>query len=408
MIDFDFNEYCCGCSSCANACPTHAIKMVANEGGFLMPVISTDSCVKCGKCDNVCPYINLQKEVTSISRHDFDDKKTFLYYSKSKERENSASGGFVYDVYKNYIDNGGYAAGCVWDKDIVARHIVSNDDNDIARMQSSKYVQSDTARSYADVRELLKKGQKVVFCGTPCQTAGLHYFLGKTDRSNLVSICCICHGVPSPGVWDCYKKTLERQYGGVLIGVNMRDKSYKGYSTSYARYTFDCNDEAARTPQTARNVGLPTYLADPYIFLFTDDLYLRNCCYHCPYKGTNNKADIIVGDFYASIPQAGNLGCSSVIVMTEKGENLIKELDGGCVEGDNSVVVGANSMLWKSVSINKKRKDFFEDYKAGKSNLFTKYLPVRFRIKRFLNNIGIFNAYLTTKRIITNFINRSK
>lgn len=408
MIDFDFNEYCCGCTSCASSCPTNAIKMVANAEGFLMPEITKDACIKCGKCEKSCPYINSLNEGATVSRQDFDDKKAYLYYSQNDGRKDSASGGFVYDVYRYFLDNGGYASGCVWDKEIVAQHITSNQLQDVRRMQSSKYVQSDISGCYAEIKDLLKKGESVVFCGTPCQTAGLHYYLGKKSIDNLLTICCICHGVPSPGVWSAYKNSLEIKYGGALVDVNMRDKSYKGYSTSYVRYTFDIDDEAARTPQTARYVGMPTFLADPYIFLFTDDLFLRNSCYHCQYKGGNNRADIIVGDYYASTSGAGNLGCSTVITMNDKGDDFIKKLDGVCKIGEKDVVIGANSMLWKSVPKTDKREQFFKQFVSGDTDVFSKFLPMRFHVKRIMNNIGLFGAYMSLKRKINAFLNRKR
>lgn len=408
MIDFDFNENCCGCTSCASSCPTNAIKMVANAEGFLMPVVTKDACINCGKCENVCPYINSLNDGASVSRQDFDDKKVYLYYSQNDGRKDSASGGFVYDVYRYFLGNGGYAVGCVWDQNIVAKYITSNQQADIRRMQSSKYVQSDMTSCYTEIKDLLKEGKQIVFCGTPCQTAGLHYYLGKQNYDNLLTICCICHGVPSPGVWAEYKKELEKKNRGILVDVNMRDKSYKGYATSYVRYTFDISDNITSASQKLKNVGIPTYLADPYIFLFTDNLYLRNSCYHCPYKGGNNKADIIVGDYHASIPEAGNLGCSTVITMNTKGDDFVKKLDGVCKVGEKNVVIDANNMLWKSVTQKDKRRQFFELFLKGGTDAFHQFLPMRFHIKRIINNIGLFSAYLSLKRRINAFLNRKR
>lgn len=98
-------------------------------------------------------------------------------------------------------------------------------------------------------------------------------FLGKSDISKLISVCLICHGVPSPLVWEKYKKAIEVKYKGHLVGVNMRDKSKEGYSTSYCKYTFtslsknECREEIGHTLlQGTRNVCKQTFLADPYVF----------------------------------------------------------------------------------------------------------------------------------------------
>lgn len=86
-------------------------------------------------------------------------------------------------------------------KKMKAIHIVSDKIEDLRRMQSSKYVQSEIGQCYSEIKTFLKQGRNVVFCGTPCQTAGLKTFLGKVDTSNLISICVICHGTPSPLAW---------------------------------------------------------------------------------------------------------------------------------------------------------------------------------------------------------------
>ena len=236
MIHFDFDKDCCGCTACVNSCNHGAITMKANAEGFLMPVVDESKCVDCGLCDKVCPYLNTSTDISHFSLENFCDKKAYLYFSNDKRRKESASGGFVYDIYNKMLKEGGLICGCVWNENMEAVHIVSDKMEDIHRMQSSKYVQSNMQDSYMIIRRALRDGKRVAFCGTPCQTAGLNTYLGKTDRSNLISICLICHGVPSPGVWNRWKRIMEKKYNGDLIDVNMRDKSYKGYGTSYVRY----------------------------------------------------------------------------------------------------------------------------------------------------------------------------
>lgn len=392
MINFDFDEYCCGCTACANSCAYEAITMKPNKEGFNIPSVNTKKCTECGKCEKVCPYLNLGKTNPIQSIKDFRNKEAYLYFSKTEQRKKSASGGFVYDLFINTLKREGFVCGCVWGKNINAKHIISNSEADLESLQGSKYVQSDLGKCFSDIKKNLKQGKDVTFCGTPCQTAGLHFYLGKTDKSHLTTVCLICHGVPSPKVWNKYKNILENKYKKKLIDVNMRDKSYKGYSTSYVKYTFiKTIKENNNQLQNFKYVGKPTFLSDPYIFLFTHNLFLRNSCYHCAYKGNKNMADIIVGDFYASLPQAGNDGCSSLIAMTKKGEKLITSLNGYLVPTDINTVASPNPMLWESVKKHPKRSNFFSDLdKLDNLSLFKKYLPYKFYIKKVLNNIGLF------------------
>lgn len=419
MIQFDFDKWCCGCTSCASACPVNAITMQPNGEGFLMPVVDEAKCIHCDKCDKVCPHLNNSECLSEFSLNSFEDKPSYLFFSNREERKDSASGGFVYEAMRLSLKDGGIACGCVWNQNMKAVHVVSEKTAVIRRMQSSKYVQSDMTGVYPQIKDALKAGKNVVFCGTPCQTAGLKQYLGKSNTEGLISICLICHGVASPLAWEKWKFVMEKKYQGRLVNVNMRDKSYKGYSTSYCKYTFEsaprtqgkksgrvgheCGNEGDTylAERSARNVGMPTFLADPYIFLFTDDLYLRKSCNRCQYKADQNGADIIVGDFYESTPSAANMGCSCVMAMTEKGDKFIKSMEGTLVDSDFRTIGVVNSMLWRSVSENPHRSEFFEKIKTttdGDATLFTSFLPLRFKMKRLLNNLGLFDIYLKIKR----------
>ena len=401
MIKFDFDKDCCGCTACANSCNHGAITMKANKEGFLMPMVDQTKCVDCGLCDKACPHLNTPFDTSHFSLDSFAEKKAYLYFSLDSRRKQSASGGLVYDIYNKVLKEGGVVCGCVWNEKMEAVHVIADNMEDMHKMQSSKYVQSNLLNSFKQIRKYLRDGRKVAFCGTPCQTAGLKSFLGKTDRSNLISICLICHGVPSPGVWNRWKKVMEKKYGGHLIDVNMRDKSYKGYSTSHVKYTFEYSSNGrentcgSHTSPKLRNVGMPTYLSDPYVFLFTDNLYLRHSCNHCQYKAGQNGADIIVGDYYQSTPEAGNDGCSCVFAMNEKGDKIVNELEGKIIPTDYKTIGSVNVMLWDSVAENSKRRAFFSRYSSEgevSESLFTDFLPIRFKVKKLLNQLRLFNV----------------
>lgn len=399
MINFDFNEYCCGCGSCANTCSRNAITMKPNSEGFLMPYVDTEKCVNCGLCDKTCPYLNgTDKNPETFKLEDFDGKKAFLYYSRKTERKNSSSGGFVFDLDRLVVEGGGFACGCIWDENIKAVHVVGNTEDDVKKFQSSKYVQSNLGSCFRTIKEHLRNNEKVVFGGTPCQTAALKQYLGKLNDSPLLySVCVICHGVPSPEVWRKYKSALERKYGAKMTFCNMRDKSVKGYSKSYVKYVFQKNifTGAGKPLVKMSEKFFPTFLRDPYLFLFTDDLFLRNSCNHCKYKGIYSGADVLVGDFYQSIPAAGNDGCSCALSLTAKGDEIMKLMPGAVICVPKERALSVNPMAFTSTPRNPERDKFFSRFAEIQDADFLRYLksflPFRFHVKVILDRLGLFN-----------------
>lgn len=176
MINFNFDQDCCGCTACANSCNHNAITMKCNNEGFMIPIIDLSKCINCGLCDKVCPHLNTPTDISSFSLENFKEKKAFLYFSNDKRRTNSASGGFVYDIYQKVLNENGVVCGCIWNNNMEAVHIITDKAEDMYKMQSSKYVQSNMQDCYKNIRIALRQGRKVAFCGTPCQTAGLHFF----------------------------------------------------------------------------------------------------------------------------------------------------------------------------------------------------------------------------------------
>ena len=43
------------CGNCARHCPSGAIRMVDDENGRRMPVVSEEQCIGCGACEYLCP-----------------------------------------------------------------------------------------------------------------------------------------------------------------------------------------------------------------------------------------------------------------------------------------------------------------------------------------------------------------
>ena len=74
-------------------------------------------------------------------------------------------------------------------------------------------------------------GLWVLFSGTTCEVVGLKSFIGKIDCSKLLLVDILCHGVPSPLLWQKYKKFCEDKMGSYI-----HPKTMLAYSIAITDY----------------------------------------------------------------------------------------------------------------------------------------------------------------------------
>ena len=299
---------CVGCGSCQGICPEQAVSMEYNEEGFLYPRVDQNLCTKCGICLGACPT-QIGLDPVPIPR------ECLALQAEDGVRMSASSGGVFPLLARHVLKEGGSVAGAVFDGSFNVHHVVSSREKNVRAMQTSKYVQSDTSRTYPMVRELLEDGQTVLFTGCACQVAGLKAFLGKPyDR--LYTMDVVCHGVPSPKVWQKYLMEFLRR-GGKVAEVDFRKKSVFGWKTNlYVRYA---------SGKEYRPKGMDLYLS-----CFLSDWTLRESCYECPFKGMKY-SDLTAGDFWGiQYLEAGfedGKGSSSLTVNTEKGAELFRAIE---------------------------------------------------------------------------------
>lgn len=207
MINIKDKADCCGCNSCIQVCPRHCIATKTDKEGFAYPVVESFRCIDCGLCERVCPILN--QNVTRVP------VKTYAAKNPNETiRSKSSSGGIFTLLAEIVIVQGGVLFGARFDEDWNVIHDFTETLEGVAAFCGSKYVQSRIGDSYRRVEKFLKAGRKVLFSGTPCQVAGLKRFLRK-EYDNLLIVDFVCHGVPSPKVWQMYlNETIARQGDG--------------------------------------------------------------------------------------------------------------------------------------------------------------------------------------------------
>lgn len=387
MINFDFDKYCYGCSNCADVCPVDAITMEYNEEGFQMPVIDQDKCIRCGKCERACIYLNPPDKREKI------EKEYYAAYGLEIKEwlSQSASGGVFPALAKQMVEMGGYVCGCIWDENMEAVHIVSNDWNNIKKMFHSKYTQSKTTGCYREVEAILKQGKPVLFSGTPCQISAI---LSHTDNHPMLYTCdVICKGVPSPRVWARYIKYIENEQGSKVKGIVLRSKHKYGWTGPVTRYEFENGSKREDL----------FFQLNHFIVGFLDGLYMRNSCYHCRYKDDDHEADLVLGDFWGIgrkiFKKSKNKGISAVVVQTEKGKKLFDLIGKQFIVETvtHEIMAAQNPSMTASTPYNEKRNDFFEqlDQMPIEENIaqYTNYHCPKNRIIRLTDKIGLFHLF---------------
>lgn len=345
MIEIKERSLCCGCTACVSVCPVQCIVMRRDrEEGFDYPVANPDICISCGKCESVCPVLN-----------PFEEKKPYESYA-ARSTDNlikSSSGGVFPKIAAEVISQGGKVYGAAFDDEFNVVHKEAETLEDIEAFRGSKYVQSELYSTFEDISYDLEDGRKVLFSGTPCQVAGLRKFLGKDDAS-LLTVDCACHGVPGPGLWSMYLKSLEDRYGK-LEHLAFRDKS-----RSWCHYAFNINGSQV------------SYMKEPYMALFAQNMTLRPSCYNCPARNGRSGSDITLGDLWSVasvVPEMNDdRGVSLVCINTEKGRNAFDSLMGSLEvkEVAYEKAVKDNGGFAAHVPVPEKREEFFKGIHTAK------------------------------------------
>lgn len=362
MISIQKKARCCGCRSCEQACPYNCIEMQSDEEGFLYPKVNQEKCIGCNLCNKACP---IEQVLLNKSTESEGTPSVFGGWYKDEEiRRESSSGGAFTLFAEEIIKNGGRVFGCTLDSDMKAVHVGVDNIDDLSALRGSKYVQSDIAETYVEVKDALKMGRQVLFVGTPCQAAGLYSFIGDNHDENLYIVDFICHGVPSPKVFADYVKAEERKKGSKLVAYRFRNKD-KGWSQTGL--------QLGTLLEYADGTSIRRYPAfkDKYMNAFLDDVCLRPSCYECSFKSIpKDYADFTIADFWGVDKILDGLndkkGTSLILVNTDHGMSLwnkVKE----AFEYKEVVyedAVKRNPPLVKSATLLPRREKFYADYQS--------------------------------------------
>lgn len=359
---------CTGCTACFASCPNGSIQMIADARGFFYPVMG-ERCLHCGKCRAICPRISLKEG---------EKRSGQMAYAALSKRcdiwQKSASGGAFSEICNAWGDDNTLFCGAAWNGTAV-EHISVMGVKSIAPLRKSKYLASNMKDCFSTIRDHLLGGGRALFCGTPCQVAGLRAYLG-CDYEGLLLIDLICHGVGSPAVFDACLEAMEEDLGERIAGYEFRSKGR----------VYDSDHITKLTLHSKKNLYVT---GDRYIQLFTKQDCLRDSCgANCIYRNEDRQGDITIGDFKGLREVFPHLAgskrnYSTVVLNTKKGKGILPALQDRMQMLPCSVedIKAHNPLFYRHTNVSKNRDAFFQAFEAdAKEAIRTATLPpVRYR-----------------------------
>ena len=373
MISIIDKAQCCGCNACGDVCTKNAIDFKADVEGFWYPEVNKSLCTDCGLCETVCPINNIR----DLKKNDYPKPAyTFAAVHKNMRiRWNSTSGGAYTALAETMLQEGGYVSGAIYNEGFTGVHnYVTNLPEDLEKLRSSKYLQSNAEGLFKEIKSLLIKGEKVLACGTPCQMAALRCFLRK-DYENLLIVDFVCRGVNSPKVYRAYLDSLEKKFGSKVVYVKAKNKEL-GWRNLTRKVIFE-------NGQSYYGVSM----IDDFRRGYHTNVFCRPSCYNCQFKDFPRISDITIADYWGIEKVDKNLdmniGTSMILLNSNKGiayfEKVKDKLD--YRETAFEAIIGGNIALYKSIEPAKLDRDaFFKDLDSyGFDYVTEKYYPLSTR-----------------------------
>lgn len=332
---------CYGCGVCATVCAKRIIEIKLNDKGFYEPYITdSDKCTNCGLCLEVCAFAHKE-----LANNNSEPIKSYAAWSKEYAvQRKCSSGGVGYELGRTLLRQGYEVCGVRYNVDNNrAEHYIASTPEELIPAIGSKYIQSYTVDGF----RAIDRKKKYLVTGTPCQIDSFRRYIRKFKvEDNFVLMDFFCHSVPSMLAWKQYLHIVEQTTGKVNY-VSWRNKR-TGWHDSWAMGIDGENTAEKVNWHDSYNLlirGKKTYLysrlsqGDIFYNLFLGDFCCNKACQKdCKYKYNRSSADIRIGDLWGKTYCKNEDGVSALVAFTDKGGNIIHQLNCNLVEHPFEVV----------------------------------------------------------------------
>jgi len=259
----------------------------------------------------------------------------------------SSSGGVFFHLASYFLNNNGSVYGTAMENGVALTKRITKI-TDLPQLMGSKYVLTDTMKTFAECAADLKKGIKVLYISTPCIINSLHNFLHKNniETENLLSGDVFCFGTPN-------KIYLEKYLIEKFPNKKIKKVDFRFKKPSWENYSLKINNKRINSQN------------DEYFKAFLGGYSLIKSCFSCKQKGENRVSDFSIGDFWGIkqyYPELYNKHGVSLLIVRNKSW-LVDILSSSCIvnEVDYGLAISNNPAYYLSV----KKPDDYDSFQKS-------------------------------------------